>query len=183
MNTINAMTSDRSVRRPRTRTKAERNRRRQNDWENYAHFPPIRAPVYLRERQHSQHSDLRDNAVSCVWGVCGDANPSSSLNTEQVSTKYSVRNCSSLHFQILYQPINPLPTSVTLAAARGRPSTSSFPSSHNQPRIDIHFGRFQHIYAEKILVCSIRHVALRHNTFLPDSSHLTVVVYIDYPSF
>ena len=29
--------------------------------------------TYLRGRQHSQHSDLRDNtAVSWLWGVCGD---------------------------------------------------------------------------------------------------------------
>ena len=45
MNTMDAMTSDRNVRRPRIRTESERNRRRQNDWANYAPFPPIRAPA------------------------------------------------------------------------------------------------------------------------------------------
>ena len=36
MNTMDAMTSDRSVRRPRIRTKSERNRRRQSDRANHA---------------------------------------------------------------------------------------------------------------------------------------------------
>ena len=113
MNTMNVMNSDRRVRRPRIRTETERNRRRLNDWANYAHFPPIRAPVYLREKKHSQHSDLRDNAVSCLWGVCGDANPSPSLYTEQVSTKYCVRNCSSFSLPNIVPTLH----SLTLAAA------------------------------------------------------------------
>ena len=37
------------------------------------HTFPSDTRTSLRERQHSQHSDLRGNAaVSFVWGVCGD---------------------------------------------------------------------------------------------------------------
>ena len=77
------------------------------------------------------------------------------------------------HFQILYQPINAL-HSLTLAAARGRPSISSFPSSHNHELISTS-GVFNTYTPHKIYVCSIRHLVPRHNTFLPDSSRLLTV--------
>ena len=46
--------------------------------------------TYLRGRQHSQHSDLRDNtAVSWVWGVCGDDTLLLSYNSSSCRTLQS----------------------------------------------------------------------------------------------
>ena len=65
--------------------------------------------------------------------------------------------------------------SLTLATARGRPSISSFPSSHHHELISAS-GVFNTCTSHKILVCSLRHLVPRRNTFLP-VSHLLIDCY------